>query len=278
MLKAGQVEGKDNKKLVSISKKGLLKAKKEGEAEIKNGDRVIKIHISKPVFAGKNHKMEAGEAYKLPLTVNENLDVLFCSAAPDIAEVDEEGVVTAVAKGNATITAYINGSAYKYTIKVAESKTAVSRKLHLTEGSKAKTISIKGLNKVTWVSSDESVVKVDEKNKRKITPVKAGTATLIATVSEEEVYIINVYVDSATLTGEGLAAAKGANKYDLTIKAGESTTLDFAEIYQNVVFKSSKPETAFIDEDGNVYARKAGKAKFTTKVNGKTITVNVKVQ
>ncbi len=273
------VEGKDNKKLVSISKKGLLKAKKEGEAEIKNGDRVLKLYISKPAFSGKSksYKMEAGQSYAIPLVVNENLEVLWYSAAPDVAAVSPTGNVTAIAKGSAKITAYINGSAYNYTIKVTEPTTAKTRTLHLTEGAK-KTISIKGLKKAEWVSMDSEIVKVDEKNKRKITAVKSGATILKATVSEEEIYLIHVTVDNITLTGEGLAAAKGANKYDLTIKAGESTTLDFAEIYQNVVFKSSKPETAFIDEDGNVYARKAGKAKFTAKVNGKTITVNVKVQ
>lgn len=273
------VEGKDNKKLVSISKKGLLKAKKEGEAEIKNGDRVLKLYISKPAFSGKSksYKMEAGQSYAIPLVVNENLEVLWYSAAPDVAVVSPTGNVTAIAKGSAKITAYINGSAYNYTIKVTEPTTAKTRTLHLTEGAK-KTISIKGLNKVEWVSMDSEIVKVDEKNKRKITAVKSGATILKATVSEEEIYLIHVTVDNITLTGEGLAAAKGANKYDLTIKAGETAKLAFTDIYQTWVFKSSKPDIAFIDEDGNVYARSAGKAKFTAKINGKTVTVNVKVQ
>ncbi|MCR5249243.1 MAG: hypothetical protein K6E50_01405 [Lachnospiraceae bacterium] len=46
---------------------------------------------------------------------------------------------------------------------------------------------------------------------------------------------------------------------------------------QPVVFKSSKPEIAFIDEGGYVVARSKGKAKFTTKVNGKAITITVVV-
>jgi len=68
------------------------------------------------------------------------------------------------------------------------------------------------------------------------------------------------------------------NKYTLTIKSGESTQLDFAAVEQAVVFKSSKPESAFIDENGLVSARTAGKSKLTAKINGKTITVTVIVE
>ncbi|MBP5609477.1 MAG: hypothetical protein J6X66_14570 [Lachnospiraceae bacterium] len=47
---------------------------------------------------------------------------------------------------------------------------------------------------------------------------------------------------------------------------------------QPVVFKSSKPDIAFMDENGKVTARRKGKAKFTTKIDGKTVTINVVVE
>ena len=47
---------------------------------------------------------------------------------------------------------------------------------------------------------------------------------------------------------------------------------------QPVIFKSSKPDIAFMDENGQVVARRKGKAKFTAKINGKTITINVTVE
>ena len=47
---------------------------------------------------------------------------------------------------------------------------------------------------------------------------------------------------------------------------------------QPVIYKSSKPEIAFIDENGNIEARGKGKAKFTAKVNGKAITISVNVK
>lgn len=53
--------------------------------------------------------------------------------------------------------------------------------------------------------------------------------------------------------------------------------LSFASMDQPVVFKSTKPDIAFMDENGNVEARSKGKGKFTAKINGKTITITVKV-
>ena len=49
----------------------------------------------------------------------------------------------------------------------------------------------------------------------------------------------------------------------------------FAFAKQAVVFKSSKPESAFVDENGHVIARKKGKSKFTARINGKTVTIHV---
>ena len=42
--------------------------------------------------------------------------------------------------------------------------------------------------------------------------------------------------------------------------------------------KSSKSSVAFIDENGVIYARKAGTANITAKINGKTYKIKVKVK
>ena len=66
----------------------------------------------------------------------------------------------------------------------------------------------------------------------------------------------------------------------MNLKKGAETDIAFEGLdpEHTVVFKNSKPDVAFIDEEGHVAARKAGKAKFTAKVNGQTITVEVKVE
>ena len=61
------------------------------------------------------------------------------------------------------------------------------------------------------------------------------------------------------------------------MKTGDTVELLPAKLYQPLVFKSNKSEIAYADEDGVLTARSAGTAKLTAKVNGKTITVTVKV-
>ena len=57
--------------------------------------------------------------------------MLYYSAAPDVATVAQDGTVTAVAKGKAKITAYINGCAYNCNVTVKESVTPLERRIVL---------------------------------------------------------------------------------------------------------------------------------------------------
>ncbi len=87
-----------------------------------------------------------------------------------------------------------------------------------------------------------------------------------------------MYVENIGLSGDGLVPAKGKNKYTLKLKAGESTELAFASVEQAVVFRSTKPDSAFIDENGKVDARTAGNSKFIARADGKTVTISVVVE
>ena len=263
---------KQSKKIISISKKGRLSAKKDGTATIKNGEQVIEVTVCKPVIT-KSLKLEAGQTENNKITISgaEGLDVLFYSAKPDVALVDESGAVTAVAKGKATISAFINGKEYKCTVSVKESETAKTRTMHAVVGA-SKTISVKGVKK--WESSDPEVAEMNKKGS-KVTAKKAGVAKLTASANDVD-YTIDFYAEDITVSGEKVTPGK-TNKYSIALNAGESTTISLPGVEQDVIFKSSKPDSAFIDEDGNVYARSAGKSKFTAKLNGKTITISVTV-
>ncbi|MBR3524216.1 MAG: InlB B-repeat-containing protein [Lachnospiraceae bacterium] len=269
---------KESKALVSISKKGQLKAKKAGKATIWNGDRSLVLNISAPSVEKKFtltiDKAEESVSKAVELKNPDGLPVYWYSASPDVAVVDQEGVVTAVSAGKAKVTAYINGMAYKCTVTVKESVPAKERTLHMLAGSKKK-LSIKGLKKLTWSSADEETASFD---KNKVTAKKAGETVLTATAADGTEYTVHLFAEDITMSGEGLSPAKGKNKYTLKLKAGESTELAFASVDQAVVFKSSKPDSAFIDENGKVSARAAGKSKFTAKINSKTITITVVVE
>ena len=281
------VDDKISKKYVSISKKGQLKAKKaDGGAEVKIKNSVtgkeLTIHISKPEIDKKLTltivSANTVSSNKINLTKDEHLDVLYYSAAPDVAVVGQDGTVTAVAKGKAKITAYINGSAYNCTVTVKESVTPLERTIHLTKDSAKPVLKIQGVKKVDWKSASDDVAKV-EKNKVKAGKA-AGNTVLTASANGLE-YKINVFVeDPAVSMSDAVGVSfetKSATKYEVVIPKGKEVTLSCASMDQPVVFKSTKPDIAFVDENGNVKARSKGKGKFTAKINGKTITITVKV-
>ena len=271
-------EDKASRALVSIGKNGQLKAKKPGKATIWNGERSLVLNICAPSVSKKLELQitaDGAGSEAIDLKNPDGLPVYWFSAAPDVATVDEEGKVTAVSAGKSKVTAYINGTAYNCTVTVKEAVIAKERTMHILEG-KTKNLSIKGVKKPVWSSADEDTASFTKKNK--LTAHKAGETILTATTEDGTEYKVHLYVEDVTLSGDGLTPAKGKNKYNLTLKAGESTEFAFASVDQAVVFKSSKPDSAFIDENGKVFARAKGKSKFTTKVNGKTITVNVIVE
>ncbi len=273
---------KDSKKKVSISKKGAFKAKAEGEAVIKCGSGAaaweVKLHISKPKMEKKSLKIQletATDVKQEQIAFNydkTNLNVLWYSSNPDVVTVDDTGKVTTVGKGSSKVTAYINGSAYTCTVSVKEKEGLQKRTLHVAKDA-SKTISIKGLKKPEWKTSEEGIVEI---KKNKVTGIKAGTADLSFTQGDIT-YTVTVIVEDLGMSGTGLKPGK-TNKYTIDeLKIGDTAKLSFAGVEQDTVFKSSKPDVAFIDENGHIVARSKGTSKLTTKINGKTITITVKV-
>ena len=282
------------KKLFSISKTGKVNAKKPGDVVIVKKDaeghiiQSINVNITKPELPGKKLKLEAGVTGKdegsAKLKNADNIDVYYYSTAPDVALVFPDGSVKAVAKGSAKIIAYANGTAYTTTVSVKEPSAVKERTLHLSVKG-YKSVKLTGVRKTVWDyaegSTEEEKAVVDIKN-AKVTGLKAGTVTLVAK-DEMTSYKMTVKVDDPSITpvheeDKYDLKSTGKNKYALTIAAGQKLALSFTDIDQPVIFKSSKPETAFIDENGNIEARSIGKGKFTAKVNGKTITISVKVK
>ena len=274
---------KDSKKKVSINKKGLFKAKANGDAVIKYGagdtTYSVNLHISTPKMSKKSltYETETATDFKteqIPLVYDSvHLDVYWYSANPDVVTVDNSGNVTIVGKGSSVVTAYINGSAYKCKVTVKEKVALQNHTIHLAKGT-SKSISIKGLKKPEWKMSEEGIVEV---KKNKVSGIKAGTVDLSFTQGDIT-YTVTVIVEDLTMSGTGLKPGK-TNKYTIDeLKIGDTTKLSFAGVEQDTVFKSSKPDIAFIDEELNVVIRGKGKAKFTAKVNGKPVTISVNVK
>ncbi|MBR3735824.1 MAG: Ig-like domain-containing protein, partial [Lachnospiraceae bacterium] len=116
----------------------------------KEGHPDITVHICQPALSDKKKTLEITETEQNPthtLTITKDAgikNVLWYSASPDVATVDQTGKVTAVAKGKANITDYVYGCAYNCTITVKETAVARIRTLHVNTDT-SKTISVKGI-------------------------------------------------------------------------------------------------------------------------------------
>ncbi|MBR5422008.1 MAG: Ig-like domain-containing protein [Lachnospiraceae bacterium] len=274
-----------NKKILSISKKGSAAAKKatsEGSCVYLMNESLgksIPVYIDVPAYSSKKAlSLEAGAEDSIGFSCRDTeLAVFYASSAPDVACVDQSGRVHAISRGTATVTAYVNGKAYNRKVKVTEKSVALTRTLHITRG-ESKKLSVKGLKKVQWEVESGTAVSFVKKNKLKADSV--GTA-VVYTTYKDTVYRIRVIVEDPAITTEGIAAARGKNKYTAALKVGDKKKIAFAGISfedpeRQIVFKSNKPSVAFVDTDGTLVVRGKGKARLTAKLNGKTITINVK--
>lgn len=110
------------KSVAKVSKKGKVKALKKGTAVIraKAGAKTVKckIKVESPVLNKQQVWTVPGEKIKLTLTGNTQ-SVQWSSENENIATV-ENGVLTAVAKGNTTIYAAVGKKIYKCRVQVAD--------------------------------------------------------------------------------------------------------------------------------------------------------------
>ena len=139
----------NKKKIASVSKKGLVKAKKPGTAKItvKSGKKkvVVKVVVKKikkkvkKVTATKNVTVNVGDTQKIKTTVKPKKATLkkltFTSNAKKIAKVSAKGVITGVKAGKAKITVKaVDGSKKKATVAVVVTAAAVTSNPAITTG------------------------------------------------------------------------------------------------------------------------------------------------
>ena len=189
-----------NKKIATISKNGIIRAKKKGTVTItaiaknnKKAKATTKVTVGKVVKTlkfkeGKKKTVTAGKKFTLHPTYSpkkaSTKAVTFKSSNKKVATVDKNGVVTAVKKGTVTITAKTSGGK-KATCKVTVKVPATKVKLNKTKATVAKgrTLTLKATmtpssstDKLTWTSSNKKVATVDKNGKVKA--LKKGTATI----------------------------------------------------------------------------------------------------
>ena len=222
-----------------------------------------------------------------PSNAESKTTISWSSSAPAVATVSEKGLVTAVSEGEAVITATTsNGktASIKATVStnvIAVTEITISKTtLELTEGDTDKlsaTISPANASdpSVSWHSSNESIVTVDENGN--IKAVKAGSATITAEASNGKtatctVTVKGIPVDGITLSQSALTLTEGENA-TLTATVTPANASD-----KTVTWSSNDTAVATVDATGKVTAVAPGTATITAKAGEKTATCTVTVK
>ena len=275
-----------NTAVATVSSNGLVTAVKEGSATItaKAGDKTATcavtvakkvIDVTSVTLNKTSISLTEQDTFQLTATVKPDnatdKTVIWTSSNYSIVTVDQNGLVTAVAAGSATITALAGDKKATCTVTVnkkpnpATSITLDYSSLQLARGStftlKATVLPEDADNKtVSWSSSSTAVATVDKYGK--VTAVKAGNATITATCSGlsaicDVTVVVPVTSITLNITSKTLRQNESV-KLTATVKPTDATD-------KTVTWTSDNPSVAKVDGDGNVTAVKEGTATITAK-------------
>ena len=113
-----------NKKVATVSSKGVVKAKKAGKTTITvkvgNYTKKVVIQVKKPSLklAKSSATIKKGKTVKIKATATPSGKVAYKSSNKKVATVTAKGVVKGKKKGTATITVTSNGVSKKFKVKV----------------------------------------------------------------------------------------------------------------------------------------------------------------
>ncbi len=232
-----------------------------------------------------------GETLQLTATVSpsnaSNKAVTWSSSDTNIATVNNNGLVTAKSRGNATITATTtDGSNLSASCSVTVNQLATGITLNKTQAtiSNGETLQLTATvspsnvsnSTVTWSSSNTSVATVSSSGL--VTAKSRGTATITATTTDGS----NLSA-SCSVTVNQLATGITLNKTQATINNGETLQLTATVSPSNVnnsavTWSSSNTSVATVSSNGLVTAKSRGNATITaTTTDGTNLSASCSV-
>lgn len=234
-------------------------------------------------------EMIVGEIVQLKATILPNnatdKTIYWASSKQSVATISENGLLTAIAEGQSTITATAGGktaschvSVSNMIIKVA-SISLNKTELYLVEGDEETlTATVKPNNAsdktVEWNSSAPKIADVKD---GKVTAIEEGEATITAK-AEDIIATCKVVVEKKVVPVESIEL----NKSSLSLVEGESDILVATVKPDNATDKtviwSSSDESVATVNDGHVKSIKEGKAMITAKAGDKTAGCEVTVK
>ena len=265
---------------VASVKDGVVTAIKSGTATItataENATATCAVTVSNPATSLSLDQRELalyeGESATLVATVEpadaDDLPVAWTSADPEIATVDANGKVTAIAQGTVRITATCGNFWASCQVTVnpkvipVEDITLDKTTLELTKGAEA-TLTANVLpntatdKTVTWSTSDASVATV---NDGVVKAIKSGTATITASVGRKSA--------TCAVTVTTPVTRLALDKNELALTEGETAQLTPTVEPEDaddktVAWKSSNTNVATVDAEGKVTAVSEGEAVIT---------------
>ncbi len=288
-----------NPNVVEVKPDGTIIAKQGGTAVVRaqvgnyTADCVVTVQVPLTGIEIKDElslykgTSETLTVTYLPADTTDKRTVTWTSDNDEVASVDANGKVTAKKAGTAHITAQVGeftSSPCEVTVtEINLTSIAIDNKIDSLLKGESHQLTVKYLPEnttdektVTWSSSDEDVVTVDENGV--ITGLKAGKATITIKNGEMtdsfEIEIKEIAIEGIEVTNE--------NK---TLKPGDTLqlTVDFlpgnATDSKELLYSSSDEDVATVDENGVVRALRTGKAVITvTASNGVQTQMEIEVE
>ena len=208
--------------------------------------------------------------------------VSWSSSDATIASVDQNGRVTALKSGSATIMAKAGEKSATCSVTITTPVESVSldrTSVNLEEGQTTTLVATINPNDadektVTWTTSNASVATVTN---GVVTAIAEGNAVITATAGgKSATCAVSVKKSVVAVTSVTL------NKSSLSLRVGENETLIAKVLPDNatdrmITWTSSKEDVATVDSSGRVTAKSVGEASITASAGGKSATCSVTV-
>lgn len=277
----------DNENVLFVDQNGQIRGIKEGTANVKAvvaGKETTKqitvneIHINSIAIDGdQEFEMIKNQTKNLSVTINpenttDDKGVVWKTNNDEVARVDNDGKVTALKEGEATITATVgtNETSVKINVKEIHINSVVINELddEFTRGDEFKFSATYTPENTTdenktveWSSSNTDVGTIDQEGN--FVALKEGTTKITAKIgnikTEREVTVIENHVgDFKLLQEEGEVLNIGNTQKLVTVVNPENCTDAYT-----IKYSSSDEAIATVDENGNVTALKDGKVVIT---------------
>jgi len=284
----------NKKKIASVSKKGVVKAKKPGKAKItvKSGSKkvVVKVVVKKikkkvtKVTAPKNVTVKVGAKQKIKTSVKPKKATLkkltFKSSAKKIAKVNAKGVITGVKAGKAKITVKaVDGSKKKATVSVVVTAGAVATSPAITTGPAvtAKVAPSATVAPTTNAPATNAPTTNAPATNAPATTAPALTPVEVPELADGESYKVTFGKDTLNVSKDDIEAVASAfNQKADKIKA--NLAKDLAEKANNFIAKAYDSKTASVAVKGLTYSKEAGSDTVYVEKNGKKVAVKTTVK